>query len=221
MAESNFCGLHREVKDGSKPFDELPEHPAYKKRVGTICQLLTRDQTEAEILYWEVCYKVWLKMDSFIDNCTPGYCSLLAMARRMAKNRFLDNLHKNKAKFDNERPEDLSIADPRMNIECLLIESAREAEIKRTIEGLPREQRLAATLLVLKERSSRRAAKVMNRLGIECSHVTVLAWAREGLKPLFPERESSAIKPVRKARARRRGRSGKRVTVAVRRKAAA
>jgi RNA polymerase sigma factor (sigma-70 family) len=215
MEDSDFQRLLHEVLDldGSKSVDALLEHPVFKRRGKIICQTLTRNQADAEDLFEEVCIRVWQNMlDKFTLHETYEYGGFFAWVRTIAQHKFLDDLDKVKAQFDDKRAEDLSIKDSRVDIEGELLRREREEEVKRTIESLPREQRLAAKLYILKGRSSRRTAQVLNRLGIECSHVTIITWVRDGLKPLFPERESSVVKTVRKVRARRRVRPGSKAT---------
>ena len=190
--EVNFCNTLREVKDNSKPINALLEDPESRRKRSLICRALTRNESSADDLRQMVDLKVWRKvMKCFTPDYDKPYGNFFAWYRQLARRTFLSNLRK----FDLLRESDsveehLLIRDLRPNVEEELSRRSRDEEIWNRVKSLPREHRLAARL-ILKGRSSRRAAEVLNRLGIECCHATILNWIKKDFKPLFPAGISS------------------------------
>lgn len=193
--EVNFCNKLREVKDNSKQIDALLEDPEFQRKSSLICRGLTRNEASAEDLRQIVDLKVWRKvMEHFTPDYNKRYGNFFAWYRKLARRTFLSNLRKFDLLRDSDPVEEhFSIRDLRLNAEEELSRRERDAEIRDHLESLPREHRLAARLL-LKGRSSRRIAEILNRLGIECCHATVLNWIRSDFKPLFPVGISSIKK---------------------------
>jgi DNA-directed RNA polymerase specialized sigma24 family protein len=190
--EANFREILREVKDNRKPIDALLEHAESRRKRSLICRALTRNESSADDLRQMVDLKVWRKfMKCFTPDYDKRYGNFFAWYRMLARRTYLNQLRK----FDLLRESDsveenLSIRDLRLNVEEELSRRSRDEEIWNHVKSLPREHRLAARL-ILKGRSSRRAAEVLNRLGIECCHATVLNWIKKDFKPLFPAGISS------------------------------
>lgn len=199
--EFRFLQTLRNVKDGSQPPGAIVEDPEYQRRAKVICRGLAADSVGADELIQEVVLKV---LENVKDHFTPDYAkpygNFFAWFRRIARNAFLDGLPRGEQQFDDEDGEEFSIEDPTPNPEMQLLLREREtrlAELRtrlaELVDSLPRTRRLAMRLY-LKGHSYRRAAQILNRLNIKCSHAAVRNWVREDLAPFFRDGRESAVK---------------------------
>jgi RNA polymerase sigma factor (sigma-70 family) len=186
--EFNFRTTLREVKNHSKPVEALLEDPEFRRKGFMICHGLAPNHAIAEELFQTVSMKVWLKvMDRFVPDFTKPYGKFFAWFRKIARNTFFSGRREIDSQTNDAPVEDhLAIKDPRPNAEEELLRREREEQIWKHVKSLPRDRRLTVTLF-LKGRSSRRSAKILNRLGIKCCHATVLNRVSKALAPFFPD----------------------------------
>ena len=202
--ECDFCRLLREVLAGSKPVDALFEHPKVKERGLLICLGLTKNRSDAEDQYQVVCWKAAQNiMDKFCPDYTRHYGNFFAWFRRIARNNFFDSLPKGGLQFSDDRSDELiGSKDPRADAarsdtEVQLL--CREIE-EHINNNLPEEEQLA-TCLFLEGYFLREIETKLNRMGFDCSHMTVRKWISEGLQPFFPD--AKALFASKKSRKRK------------------
>lgn len=195
-----FCILLREVLTGLQLIDTLLGDPEFKRRLLAICRGLTRDIADADELFDDVCVKVWKKFKiSFKPDYTHDYGNFFAWLRQVARRTFLDEKRRPKIQLGDERVEDLSVKDQRINIEEQFLHSERVEELERCINAMPERERLAVTHY-LGGLTSRENAELLIKAGFLCTHVTALKWVRDGFKRFFPNAEGLPIEdPERKA----------------------
>lgn len=185
--EFKFLRTLRQVKSGDKPPDAIVEDPEYLRRAMIICLGLAPERANADDLFQVLSLKVWIHvLGHFSPDYTKPYGNFFAWCGRIAHHIFIDWLPKYEQQFDEEQGEEALVEDTRPNPETECERRELEASLAELVESLPRKRRLAMRLF-LKGRSFRRAARVLNRLKIKCSHSTVRNWVKDDLKPFFPE----------------------------------
>lgn len=199
-----FSSLLRNVQNGCEPIDALFREPIFQERLRLMISVHRQSlrPEDSEELANEVRFKVWRYLSGFKPDYAYDYGKFFAWVRQIVRNSFLDRL-KDDVQYSDERPEDLNSVDLRVNLEEELLHRERVRELESCIENLPERERLATTCHVLQGLPSRITAEILTRAGYPCTHVTVLKWVRDGLKPYFPEAKGFSFEEV----SRKAGRS--------------
>lgn len=204
-----FCTLLREVQGGRKPIDALFEDPIFRSKFRPIIAAHRQKPEDAEELANNIRYKVWHSLPRFEPDYTHEYGKFFAWLRTVTRNSFLDTLLNDDAEFIDDRAEDLPIPDPKIDLEARVLYNERVDELERCTNTLPERERMAVTHYVLEGLSSRETTDRLIKAGFPCTHVTVLKWVRDGLKPFFPNAEAFSIEDLeRKATKLARARTG-------------
>jgi len=202
-----FCSLLRSVQKGCEPIDALFREPIFRERLRLMLSAHRLRPEDAEELANDVRVKIWRYLGRFEPDYAFDYGNFFAWTRQIVRNSFLDTL-KDDVQYSDERPEDLDSADRTFDLEEELLHRERVRELESCINDLPERERLATTCHVLQGLPSRITAEILTRAGFPCTHVTVLKWVRDGLKPYFPEATGFSIEEV----TRKTGRSKRVVT---------
>jgi RNA polymerase sigma factor (sigma-70 family) len=193
--DGEFCTLLRRIAEGYEPFDALFENSVFKERLRVMISAHRQKPEDAEELANDVRLKVWRSFSGFTPNYAHDYGNFFAWLRKVIRTSFFDTLKKH-VEYGDERPEDLNSVDRTVDIERELLYRERLEELKSCINALPERERLATTCHVLEGLPSRITADILTKAGYPCTHVTVLKWVRDGLKPYFPDAEGFSIEEV-------------------------
>ncbi len=182
-ADGNFCSLLREIRSGFTPIDDLFNDPLFKRRLQKTIAAYQREPANAEELANDVRVKVWRSFPGFEPDYTKDYGNFFAWVRAIVRTCFLDTLKK-RLVYGGERPEDLSPAELKSNAEREFREAKLKKEFQECIDSLPEREGLAVTCF-LQGLTSRETADVLTTAGFECTHVTAITWARDGVRAYF------------------------------------
>ena len=194
----DFCRLLREVQAGRESCDALLVDPLFKERLRLMISAHRQKPEDAEEMANDIRTKVWRYLPGFEPDYTCDYGNFFAWLRTIIRNTFLDTLSKSEVEYDKERAEDLDSKDPRIDIEGQLLYKERVKELESCISALPERERLATTWHILEGLPSRITAERLTQKGYPCTHVTVLKWVRDGLKPFFPNAEGFSVDEVQR-----------------------
>lgn len=190
-SESDLRRLLQDIKQKRVPTEVLLEDEIFKNRLRLITMAHARTPQDAEDLANDVRIKVWRNIQHFKPDYRRPYDGFFSWLRAVTRNTFIDTPGRRCiVELDERRVEDLDIADTHMDIEQSLLYKEVMAEFEKSINALPRRERLAVAYY-LQGFTFRETSEKMRQAGFSSSHVTVHRWIRDGLSAFFPESANS------------------------------
>lgn len=181
--DSDFVRLLKAVKTGQSPADALFVDPLFNGKLRLITRSLARTTLDAEDLENEVRFKVFQHLEQFKPNYENAYGNFFAWVQRLAQNSFYDAYRRRK-QLAEEPVDDLTIADPDIDIEGSVLYHEVMAEFEKSINALPDRERLAIAYY-LQGFTLREISDKMHQAGFSFSHETIRRWISDGIRAHF------------------------------------
>jgi len=192
-SEPDFCRLLQEIQASRASSDVLLDHPIFKRRLRLITMAHARTAQDAEELANDVRVKVWQHLPHFKPDYTKPYGNFFSWLRVVTRNTFVDAFRRPKVEFDENRVEDLVIADPQIDIEASVLYKEVIAELEKSINALPLKERLAIAYYLQGFTFTETSEKI-RQAGFSSSQVAVRNWIKSGLSAFF-FKSGKPIKP--------------------------
>lgn len=195
----SFCRLLESYFDGDNSIGDLLEHSEFQTVAKRICQSVAWMSCDAgygwEELFQDSCVHVLEHERNLRRANIPNEWAFFGWYRTLVRNllfsynRRIRRLRADGLSFSDASVEVLQVEDSRVDLDwdCFLNDFI---EFTQTLpDGCRR-----AMMLRFAGYTFRQSAMIMNAAGIECSHVTVRTWVRDGLKAFAESRVSSTKK---------------------------
>jgi RNA polymerase sigma factor (sigma-70 family) len=171
------------IRNGNEPIDSLLEHPVFKRRLKIICRTLASNPTDAEDLYNETCFRVWLKIDQFHPTAEGSFFRWL---RIVVRHLYIDRFRRRSLVLDDTRSEEqYDVRDPGADPFAQLIQAEMIKQLNELILGQKETERLVLTYF-FQDRSYREIAEILQtKHGIRITHITVRTKVRNILQKFF------------------------------------
>lgn len=225
--EAEFVQILRDVKALTKEVEESPEEKVkdllektvnelfssdlFGRRVMKFSRAHSRNETEAEDRYQEICLKVAQNiLKGFTPNYEKPFGNFFTWLRRLEWNFYIDEIRARKCRIVETGTLDWgSFKAGGASPEIL----AMRKELFDHIDNLPWKQRLA-TKMFLNGYSLRESQDEFEKLGIDPipSHTTIRKWVSAGLKPFCSYAKVAKAMAEWKAERKAAERSSKRST---------
>lgn len=197
-----FSRTLRRVLKGRGPVDELLEHPVFRRRLKTLCRLLTGNEWDADDLYNEVSIKLCTVLSHFKPKWQRPYGNFFGWQRTVTRYTFFDSRRGLEFQFKAKSIEDWD-AYSEFDVEDEFDLRDRKRRLREGIAELPEKKRIAMMLHIREGYSTREVAEIMTATGLRVSHATVALWLRQLTSSVFPEAAKDEVaEPKRKPNAR-------------------
>ena len=170
--EADFRELLKDLLSGKKTRDELLINKVFQRRLSSICQTLTRNATDSDVLANHVRTVVCDRLDQFKPDYNRPYGNFFSWVTRIARNKFIDDYRRKSVRKEDELDETYVVEDVTVDIEA---EAERREAIERFWAFVGKLDELTQKIMHyhLEDNSLREIQDKLAEEGIKLSHVAI------------------------------------------------